>query len=330
MHFKYIFGWIVLWIGISTAWAQPLSEDSKISLITCGPGQELYFRYGHTAVRVTDPVNQLDVVFNYGIFNFQTDHFYWKFVRGETYYQLGIESAQDFHWSCAYAKRHIYEQELNLSLEQRQAFFDALVINYQPENRYYLYNFVFDNCATRPYHLLKQAIGDTIISTYKGAEGKTYRSFIRHYSRPASWANFGINLLFGCKADQPMYGEQRLFLPEELMHYIEEAHLSDGTPLTTTRHTFMPFEIAPVPWYASWYFGLVLLTLFLVGISIWDRHRNKLSWWVEIVMGTVYFCLLILVTFLTFFSIHPLVGFGWRLLIIPLIHLCARLIYILR
>lgn len=315
--------------AVSAFAGQYLSEQSRISLLTCAPGSELYARYGHTALRVQDTVNQLDVVFNYGIFDFNTDHFYWKFVRGETYYQLGIESADAFFFGYAYNRRPVYEQVLNLTLPQRQSLFEALVVNYEPQNRYYLYNFVFDNCATRPYQLIKQVLGDSITSTYTGAEGQTYRDFLRRYTRPASWANFGINLLFGRRADRPMHGEQRLFLPEELMFFMAGARLPDGTPLVQSGD-IQPFGIQPVPWYATWYLGIALLALALVAVSLWDRHRGKWSWWVEVVMGIVYLALLLIVGFLTFFSIHPLVGFGWRLLIIPAIHLCARLIYIIR
>ena len=75
---------LTAWIGVQ---AQGLSEEAQISLLTCTPGNELYARYGHTAIRVLDPQNRLDLVFNYGIFDFNTDHFYWKFVKGETWYE---------------------------------------------------------------------------------------------------------------------------------------------------------------------------------------------------------------------------------------------------
>lgn len=309
--------------------AQNLSERAEISLLTCGPGEELYARYGHTAIRVADPVYGLDVVFNYGIFDFNTEHFYWKFMRGETYYQLGIERWEDFQVGYAYQRRSVAEQVLNLTQEQKQILFDALVENYQPENRYYLYNFVFDNCATRPYLLIKKAVGDTIVSDYKGAVGKSYRSFIRHYTRTASWANFGINLLFGPKADRAMRGEERLFLPEELMFYMEQATTADGTRLVKESNA-SSFGIASVPFYASWYFGVILFAVVMVVISLLDKQRGKLSWWVDAILCVGYVVVLLLVGFLTFFSLHPLVGFGWRLLIIPLIHLCTRLLYIFR
>lgn len=317
---------LLMALGVS---AQRLSDEARISLLTCTPGEELYARYGHTALRVYDPKNDLDEVFNYGIFNFNTEHFYWKFVRGETWYELGASPMWWFMREYDETQRPVYEQVLNLTAEQRQAIWRALVINYRPENYKYLYNFVFDNCATRPYVLISKALGDSIVSDYTGYTGQTYRTFIRHYTGGLSWANAGINLLFGRKADKPMRSEDRLFLPEELMRYMQQAHLSDGTPIVA-QGEIAPFVIAKTPWYASWPLGLALYFLFVLAMSVYDRLRGQWSWWVEVVGGVPYVLLLLLVAFLTFFSCHPLVGFGWRLLIIPLTHLCARLVSIVR
>ena len=311
------------------AQAQPLSEQAQISLITCTPGEELYARYGHTALRVCDSVNDIDIVFNYGIFDFNTDHFYWKFVRGETWYELGASPYWWFLREYEEDKRPVYEQVLNLTPEQCEAVWQALAVNYRPQNRKYLYNFVFDNCATRPYWLIAKVLGDTIISDYTGNTGVTYRSFIRHYTGSRTWSNAGINLLFGRRADKGMNSDQRLFLPEELMLFMQSAHLSDGTPLVR-ESSIGSFPIVRTPWYASWEVGLVLYFLLVLAISYRDRKRHKRSRWIDLIFGIVYALLLLLVGFLTFFSCHPLVGFGWRLLILPLTHLCARFIYILR
>ena len=309
--------------------AQTLSETARISLITCAPGEELYARYGHTALRVCDEVNDVDIAFNYGIFDFETEYFYWKFVRGETWYQLGATPFRWFMREYTETHRPIYEQHLNLTPQQREAVWQALLENYRPENRKYLYNFVFDNCATRPYVLISNALGDSIVSDYKGWTGETYRAFIRHYTGRWSWSNAGINLLFGSKADRRMKSEQRLFLPEEMMFYLQEAHLSDGTPVVTDS-SIAPFVIEPTPWYASWLLGLILYFAVVLTVSIFDRRRNRWSWWLELTAGIPYGLLLLIVAFLTFFSCHPLVGFGWRLLIIPFTHLCARIVSIVR
>ena len=306
-----------------------LSDSAKLYLLTCTPGTEVWSKYGHTGIRVCDEANKMDIVFNYGIFSLMEDGFYLKFIKGETYYQLGIESYSHFVRFYNKIGRKTYLQELNLTPMQKQQVFDALMVNYQPENRFYLYNFVFDNCATRPYYLLKNALQDTIISSYQGYANQPFRSTITHYTGPYSWVDFGINMVFGSKADQPMTNEQRLFLPEELMFYLSEAHLSDGTPLVI-HENIAPFEIDNVPWYADCRFGIALFALLMVLISWWDRKRNKLSWWLDAILCLVYVVLLAIVIFLTFFSVHPLVGFSWRLLILPIIHLCARLIYWLR
>ena len=228
-----------------------------------------------------------------------------------------------------YEKRPVYEQVLNLTPSQRETLWQALVENNKPENSKYLYNFVFDNCATRPYWLIVKVLGDTVHSSYVGYTGQTYRKFIRHYTGPHTWANAGINLLFGPKADRPMTSEQRLFLPEELMFYLAQATLSDGAPLVQ-HGSIAPFEIKRTPWYASWEFGLVLYFLFVLAVSLIDRKRHRWSKWLEVTVAIPYGLLLLLVAFLTFFSCHPLVGFGWRLLIIPLTHLCARIVTIFR
>lgn len=306
-----------------------LSDSARIYLLTCTPGTEVWSKYGHSGIRVEDPTQQIDVVFNYGIFSLMEKGFYLKFIKGQTYYQLGIESYPQFVTFYGKIGRQTYLQELNLNREQKQIVLDALMVNYQPENRYYLYNFVFDNCATRPYYLLKQALNDSITSDYQGYKGHTFRSTISHYTGPHSWVDFGINMVFGYKADQAMTNEQRLFLPEELMFYLSEAHLSDGTSLIKNQH-IQAFPIANVPWYADCRWGFALFAILMIGISCWDRRRNKLSWWLDVILCLVYLVLIAIVIFLTFFSIHPLVGFNWRLIIFPSIHLCARLIYWLR
>lgn len=320
---------ILLLLSIMSYATPHLSENARVSLLTCTPGTEVWSKYGHTAIHIEDEAEGINVVFNYGIFNLMSDDFYWKFVRGETYYQLGIDSYASFERFYGSIGRKTYYQELNLTVEQKRKIWDALLVNYRPENRYYLYNFVFDNCATRPYYLLKEAIGDSIVSSYKGYEGECFRDAISHYTGRGSWVNFGINMIFGSKADKGMTNEERLFLPEELMLYVSEAKLEDGSPLVKEQK-IRAFEIAIVPWYAKCWWGIVLFGIAMVGLSLWDRRRDRCSWGVDVALVILYAVLLCLVVFLTFFSCHPLVGFNWRLLLLPLIHVVARAVYFVK
>ena len=314
---------------IASSISNSLSDSAQILLLTCTPGTEVWSKYGHTGIRVIDQSQKLDIVFNYGIFDLTADDFYIKFVHGETYYQLGIEPYRYFDMFYRRIGRTTYWQELNLTTQQKQCIYDALMVNYLPKNRYYLYNFVFDNCATRPYHLIKQALQDSIISEYQGYINHDFRSTISHYTGPNSWVDFGINLVFGKDADQLMNNEQRLFLPEELMNYFAQAHLSDGTPLVI-RQEIGPFAPVTVPWYANCWFGMTIFALLMLVISLYDRRKQRLTLAVDIILFIIYLLLISLVIFLTFFSCHPLVGFNWRLILLPIIHLCTRLVYWLR
>ncbi len=320
---------IYLLISVTTFAAKQLSDSAQIHILTCTQGEQVWSKYGHTGIRVIDPANKLDVVFNYGIFNLMDDDFYIKFVQGETYYQLGIESYYRFMTFYSSIGRKTYWQELNLTTQQKQRIYDALMINYLPKNRYYLYNFVFDNCATRPYYLIKQALQDSIISDYQGYVNHDFRSTISHYTGPNSWVDFGINLVFGKDADQLMTNEQRLFLPEELMNYFAQAHLSDGTPLVI-RQEIGPFTPVHVPWYANCWLGIIVFAILMLVITLYDRRKKRLTLAIDIILLIIYLLLITLVIFLTFFSCHPLVGFNWRLILLPIIHLCTRLVYWLR
>jgi hypothetical protein len=300
-----------------------------IWLLTCTPGQELYAHYGHTAIRVEDTERHTDLCYNYGTFSFDTDHFYWKFVRGETWYMLSVEPTEQFLYEYIVERRPVYIQELNLTESQKIRIAEALEDNASPEKCEYLYNFVEDNCSTRPFRLLKDVLGDSLRSTYTGHEGETYRNYIRRYTRRYTVIDGLINMIFGARADRTMHGEDRLFLPEELMFHIQEATLADGTPLVR-RSRIAPFVIRPTRWWESYFPYLALFALAMACLSWYDRKRGRLSWGVDAVLGGGYVILLALTVFLTFFSIHPLVGFNWRLLVIPTIHVCARLPYILR
>ena len=300
-----------------------------IWLLTCAPGGELYSRYGHTAIRVQDTERDLDVCFNYGTFSFDTEHFYWKFVKGETYYMLSASPTEWFKYEYRMEQRAVFAQELNLTQEEARRLEEALVLNCQPEHAEYLYNFVFDNCSTRPFKMLQKGLDDPLESSYEGWTGHTYRQMIRHYTHPHSVINGLINLIFGKRSDIRMQQTDAIFLPEQLMFYVEQAHKKDGSPLVKTSN-IAHFHIVKARWWETIYPYLLLFAAMMTLLSLRDRKRNRLTKGVDIALGGVYVVLIALVVFLRFFSIHPMVGFDIRLMIIPMIHLCTRLIYICR
>jgi hypothetical protein len=104
-----------------------LGPDARITLLTCSPGDDLYSIFGHSAVRVEDPAQDIDWVFNYGTFDFSDPNFYTNFVRGKLNYKLSVSEYRYFEYSYQRENRWIWEQELNLTPGERQFLFDSLV-----------------------------------------------------------------------------------------------------------------------------------------------------------------------------------------------------------
>ena len=169
------------WVGVS---AQVSGRDSlQVSLLTCGPGTEVYELFGHSALRVRQPgPGGFDYVFNYGMFNFNAPAFVWRFTKGETDYCLGVNDFRDFLFNYVMRESRVDEQVLNLTPEQSEALFEALLENARPENRVYRSNFLLDNCATRPRNRVAATLDNR--ERYREPEGvlTTVRAWIERYA----------------------------------------------------------------------------------------------------------------------------------------------------
>ena len=323
---KYIIITLCLFLGHIPIAAQHLSDEAQVSLLTCAPGIPLYFHYGHSALRIEDPaftdanghVVPIDWTFNYGVFNFNTEHFYLKFTRGETDYMLALEHTADFEYDAAIADRKMSYQPLRLDSAERQQIFDALLTNYQPQNRSYRYNFVYDNCATRPWQIIRNAIH---AEANQSLSGKTWRNNIDLYSGKYTWGRYGINLVFGYEADEQMTVEQSLFLPENLMNYVSETGLSENEDIT-------PFTPRDGSFATSPELVEILLLLLLLLITAIDIRYQRFTWQCDIVFATLFTILGAIVFTLYFFSTHPFVGSNLNILLLnplwitPIILLC--------
>ena len=159
-----------------------LSPKAEISVLTCSPGPDLYSSFGHTAIRIQDSINNrwVDVVYNYGTFQF-TDDFYFKFAKGQLDYRLSRSSFGDFQYEYLMTGRGIWEQKLLITPAEKQRLFDLLEENYLPENREYRYDFFYDNCSTRVRDIIKKALENKVNFTYVYAEKSSYREAIQHY-----------------------------------------------------------------------------------------------------------------------------------------------------
>lgn len=192
-------------------------SSTRISLLVCTPGDELYSSFGHSAYRVTDERYGIDVVFNYGTFDFNKPNFYTNFLKGIMIYSLSVEDYPSFERSYVYENRGVKELVLRLTVEQKSKLVQYLLNNALPDNRDYPYDFLRDNCATRLRDVLEIAIGEPIVfDKSKFDTTKTFRNLIDEYTLSKRWENFGMDLLIGPPVDKPTTHLEQMFLPDYL------------------------------------------------------------------------------------------------------------------
>lgn len=193
--------------------SQSAPNDLKISILTCAHGDEIYSSFGHCAFRATCPSRGIDKVYNYGTFNFRQPYFVLKFARGFLDYAVSAYGYERFCVEYIRDGRKVVEQDLNLSPEQIQAMYDFLEWNAREENRYYKYNFLEDNCATKIRDVIKNACGDNVVfpdSTYKF----TLRHAINERIEEMPWFRLGITLLMGMPVERKANSMSAMFLPD--------------------------------------------------------------------------------------------------------------------
>jgi len=281
-----------------------LSPKAEISILTCSPGPDLYSSFGHTALRIQDSINGkwVDVVYNYGTFQF-SDDFYYKFAKGQLDYRLSRSSFGDFQYEYLMTGRGIWEQKLMISLPEKQRLFDLLEENYLPANREYRYDFFYDNCSTRVRDIIKKAINNQVNFTYVYPERSTYREAIQRYLDFHPWSDFGIDVALGIPCDKVMEAEGAMFLPDSLMKELNFASHGDG-PLVSRAEEVIPQEYESEldsSWTPVKLFSMILIIQLVLGWLF--RKKYTVNLFDRILMFAVGL-VGVLVTFLWFFTDH--------------------------
>lgn len=209
--------------------AQEDTSHIRISLITCGSGTEPWETFGHTAIRITDSLAGTDNVYNYGTFNGYDNDFLIKFTRGKLLYYLSYYPYSDFLNEYRVSNRSVSEQELVLDGEEKIAFYNFLINNARNENKYYKYDFFFDNCATRIRDIFPRVLGSgfNYPDVLPPKQALTFRQIINQYFYRVHWQRFGVNLLLGSRIDKKMTNSDIMFLPDYLMKAVAGASLKN-------------------------------------------------------------------------------------------------------
>lgn len=292
--------------------SQTVQNDTTISLVTFYPGTEIFELEGHTAIRITTPDN--DVAVHYGVFNFNEPNFVYRFVKGETDYMVGLAPWSLFEYDYRKQNRRIVSQRLNLTGDEKARLIELLKVNLRPENRTYRYNYVLDNCATRPLKMIEAAVGDTILLPQppEMQQINTFRNFMRHYHANYPWYQFGIDLALGNGIDREITAREKSFAPVILVNQAAAAHIGTDTGRPLVDLTEVLFDATPdaaiegpTPWYATPLFICWLVSLALTAYSLYLVYkRNSYPRIAATVMFFINGLAGLLITFLVFVSVH--------------------------
>ena len=251
------------------------SSHIRISLLTCTPGDDLYSTFGHSALRVTDSSGVQDIVFNYGTFNFEEPGFYTKFIRGKLMYYVSTSYFNEFKEEYQSANRGITEQVLNLDAEEKIAVEKFLYQNIKEENKFYKYDFLFDNCTTRLRDIITQHKKIKPIFTAVMPGGTTFRQAIYQYldKNKKDWSKLGIDILLGAPTDAVMNSTQSQFLPENLMKTFDSSNQNHHLVLSTTNL----YPVSNINNRGYFFTPIVVFSLLLIVIIILDFSKNKIA-----------------------------------------------------
>lgn len=303
---KKIFFFIILFSTIQHSFGQDiqniqLSKNAHISVITCGTGNESYSLFGHTAVRVNDPGNYLDVVYNYGAFDFGTPNFVLKFIKGDLQYFAVAHSYTDFINDYTYDRRSVYEQELQIPDTLKQKLFENLNKALQLENRYYTYKFIDKNCTSMVVDVINKTL-DTVAIVKNTDTEITYRTILYPYFNNHFYEKLGTSIIFGTKVDG--LGTQ-IFLPFELQKSLKTVSFRNH-PLVEENKTIIEFEKEiPASWWNNWYTYILLLG----GILVINKRSIDVFY-----LGTLSLLGLFFI-FTGFYSFHKELAYNYNILL---------------
>jgi hypothetical protein len=292
---------LLLLFGLFTS-NQIFAQDStktalQISILTCAPGEDVYTAWGHTAIRIIDSSKQTDVVYNFGTFDFNTPNFLAEFVKGNLNYFLSADNFQNFILEYQYYGRSIKEQVLILTDAEKINWQNALVKNLEGNNRYYLYNFITDNCTTRVKDGFYQFASPQVPPS-------TIKSFRTHvveapYQQGIPWIGLGIDILLGAVSDQAPTALQAGFLPNLLFDQLaaQTDHIASTQNYNFTRTT------ATKPTDPIFYIvGLILVYLF---VGKWNaRWAVIAAKFLDVILLFVFGLGGLLLVYMSLFSLH--------------------------
>ncbi len=280
------------------------SDSLIVSVLTCGTGDELYSQFGHSAFRIQDHINHIDIVYNYGVFDFSKPNFYTNFVKGKLYYKLGYNSYYNFIRQYEYENRSVFEQTLNLTSDQREKLVAFLQNNAKPENATYQYTFFYNNCATKIRDVLETVFPEQITFHNFLKTNYTQRDLINNNVPHNSWSNVGINLALGSVIDKKATPRDYQFLPEYIAKSFEHASINKKSLVQKEQLLLAKKEVAAQFSIGSPYVIFTLIGMLILAITYFDAKKEKRSGYLDFILHFITGFLGVAVLLLWFATYH--------------------------
>ena len=312
---------ILLSLFILQVYAQENKEESAqyhISILTIGPGNSLSDAFGHSGIRVIDKINNYDIVFNYGVYDYNAPNFYGNFVKGRPIYSLGLNNYENFYKNYVNQSRQIIEQKLDLSEYQKRIFVNKLITNSKEANKFYEYNYFENNCSTKIADLFNEILEEDIKNEdlHKiNVSTNSYRKLVYENINPNSWGALGIDICLGAVIDKNINSQDELFLPYNLKSYFDQlgnSNIRNGS-LVTTSILFGEYSkytetlISPI-------YLLLILSLIIISITYIDYLRRTRSVLLDSIVLLITGIIGLLLIYLWFFSNHTASAWNYNLL----------------
>ncbi len=292
-----------------------VADSADVYIITCAPGTESYSIYGHTALRIAVRGTTVNRVYNWGIFDFSTPNFVYRFAKGRLDYMLGAYGYEDFLMEYISEGRSVWSQKLNLTGAEKERLFELINENLMPENVKYRYDFFFDNCATRVRDIVAAAATDTVIFPEKERKKqKSFRRLVDPKQKVLPWLDLGADMLLGLQADRKATPFDEMFLPDYLMNnMLSTVIVHDGVEeaLTGPAEVVADFpesdRTSAKAWVPQTVFWLILL---LVLLMTFVSGRPKLVRAADFVIYFICSVIALLLVFTNLFSEHDALHFN--------------------
>lgn len=300
---------------VTVAFSQKnIPNNTQISVLTIGPGNNLNDAFGHSGIRLKTSYS--DIVYDFGRYNFEDPNFYLNFARGKLNYLQGKANYNNLVNFYKQQNRSIKEQILNLSAEEKQSVYTFLETNYAKNQGAYLYDFFYDNCATKIRDVIENATNGNIDYQLPGNyEDKTFRTLIQDELHPNTWGSLGIDIALGAIIDRTATPREHMFLPKNIHAFYSKATINNRQLVSNsktiinsdTKFKNGTFLLSPI-------FVLSLIAILIIYITFNDHKKQRrtkgLDAFIQLILGIIG----ILLTLLWFGTDHTATGYNYNLL----------------